>query len=361
METATASESKSVSLYYRNGSSDKEYHAYLTASPDGDGYIVTFQYGRRGSTLTTGTKTQNPVAYDKAVAIFDKLVASKTSKGYVFGEEGTPYQGDVTRQVSGLLPQLLTVADEAEAARLLEYPDWAMQEKFDGRRMMLRKSDSGVEAINKLGLIVGLSTAIGDAVTALPGTVVLDGEAIGDRYVAFDLLSLGGDDLSDRPYRDRYAALAALLADANGPLELAPCWIDAADKADRLDALRNRNAEGAVFKHLDAPYTAGRPNSGGPQRKFKFVETCSARVTAVNDKRSVSVSLIDAEGTFQPVGNVTIPPNHEVPTVGAVVEVRYLYALPGGSLYQPVYLGVRDDIEPQECAITQLKLKGSDA
>ena len=361
MGTSTTSESKSVSLYFRNGSSDKEYHAYLTASPDGDGYVVTFQYGRRGSTLTTGTKTQSPVAYDKAVVIFDKLVASKMAKGYTPGEDGTPYQGDATRQASGLLPQLLTVADDAEAARLVENPEWVMQEKFDGRRMLLRKNGDTVEAINKLGLFVAVSNVIAGAVSAIPGDVVLDGEVIGDRYYAFDLLSRGGDDLSVRGYRDRYAALTEVHADAGAALALAASWLDSADKAAQLDALRNRNAEGVVFKHLDAPYTAGRPNSGGPQRKFKFVETCSARVTAVNDKRSVSVSLIDAEGAFQPVGNVTIPPNHEVPTVGAVVEVRYLYALPGGSLYQPVYLGVRDDIEAQECVITQLKLKGFDS
>ena len=357
MGTATASEAKSACLYYRNGSSDKEYHAYL--SPEGDGFIVTFAYGRRGSTLTTGTKTQSPVAYDKAVVIFDKLVASKTAKGYVFGEDGTPYQGDATRQASGLLPQLLTVADEAEAARLIEHPEWVMQEKFDGRRMLLRKNGATVEAINKLGLVVAVSSAIADAVAALPCDVVLDGEVIGDRYHTFDLISHGGDDISVRPYRDRYAALAVLLADAGAELALAASWSDSAAKAAQLDALRARNAEGAVFKHLDAPYTAGRPNSGGPQRKFKFVATASVLVAAVNDKRSVALSLLDVEGTWQAVGNVTIPPNREVPSVGDVVEVRYLYALPGGSLYQPVYLGVRDDIEARECTLAQLKLKGS--
>lgn len=57
------------------------------------------------------------------------------------------------------------------------------------------------------------------------------------------------------------------------------------------------------------------------------------------------------------VGNVSIPPNHEIPAVGAVVECRYLYAFPGGSIFQPVYLGVRDDIPKEECVISQLKYK----
>jgi bifunctional non-homologous end joining protein LigD len=61
-----------------------------------------------------------------------------------------------------------------------------------------------------------------------------------------------------------------------------------------------------------------------------------------------------------PVGNVTIPPNHPVPEVGAVVDVRFLYAFKeSNSLYQPVYLGQRKDIEPHECILSQLKFKPS--
>ena len=44
-------------------------------------------------------------------------------------------------------------------------------------------------------------------------------------------------------------------------------------------------------------------------------------------------------------------------TVVAIVEVRYLYAYRGGCVFQPVYLGVRDDIPALECQIDQLKFK----
>jgi bifunctional non-homologous end joining protein LigD len=59
------------------------------------------------------------------------------------------------------------------------------------------------------------------------------------------------------------------------------------------------------------------------------------------------------------VGNVTIPPNHTVPANGSIVEVRYLYAFPGGSVFQPVYLGQRDDVTRRECHVSQLKLKAA--
>ena len=60
-------------------------------------------------------------------------------------------------------------------------------------------------------------------------------------------------------------------------------------------------------------------------------------------------------------GNVTIPANHKIPQVNQVVEVRYLYAFKeSGSVYQPVYLGVRRDVSPTECLTTQLKFKNGE-
>jgi hypothetical protein len=59
-----------------------------------------------------------------------------------------------------------------------------------------------------------------------------------------------------------------------------------------------------------------------------------------------------------PVGNVTIPVNADIPPVGAVVEVRYLFAYDnGGSLYEPCFLGQRSDIAPEECLASQRKFK----
>ncbi|ORB76358.1 DNA ligase, partial [Mycobacterium timonense] len=95
------------------------------------------------------------------VLIFDKLVAVKQSKGYRTGAAGTPYlHNEKAGRVSGLLPQLLNVIDETGAARLVADPQWGMQEKFDGRRLMLRKVGTTVEGINKLGLVVSVAGGI---------------------------------------------------------------------------------------------------------------------------------------------------------------------------------------------------------
>ena len=53
MPTQTSEEN--VTLYYRDAGSDKVYQAAVESS--GNGFVVTFAYGRRGSTLTTGAKT----------------------------------------------------------------------------------------------------------------------------------------------------------------------------------------------------------------------------------------------------------------------------------------------------------------
>ena len=132
------------------------------------------------------------------------------------------------------------------------------------------------------------------------------------------------------------------------------------EKRQMMTRLRAERREGIVFKHLSAPSTPGRPASGGSQLKYKFVSTATVYVAAVNEhRRSVrmSVSSTGLDGVLTDVGSVTIPPNAEIPPIGALIEVQYLYAYPGGSLYQPVYRGIRDDLNLSACRMTQLKFK----
>ena len=354
--TAMLEELKTTSLYYRAGSSDKEYHVRLEAKAAG--FVVNIAYGRRGSTLSTGTKTSAPVSYDTALMLFDRVVQEKQAKGYTQGATGTPYQHtEQASQVSGLLPQLLNAIDEAEAARLVSDPRWAMQEKKDGRRLLLRKEDGVVTGINKLGLTVGVPETVVRTAQDLAGDYVLDGESIGDYLHAFDLLFLNGRDLRGETYHRRYCALLTLLAGGLPKhIKVVSCWVDPMDKAAWLRDFKEEKAEGVVFKLLAAPYTVGRPNSGGSQLKHKFVATLSAVVAKINAQRSVGLRLLNHEG-WQAIGNVTIPANHKVPAVGAVVDVRFLYAYPDGSLYQPVYLGERSDVRQNECGVSQLQFK----
>src|SRR5205823_3494731 len=110
-----------ITLYYRQGSSDKIYQASIQ-SKDG-GYVVTFAYGRRGTTLHTGTKTQSAVNYDAAKAIYNGLVKEKTAKGYTSGETGTPYQHTEKEKLStGIHCQLLNPIDEDDLPQCIKDP-----------------------------------------------------------------------------------------------------------------------------------------------------------------------------------------------------------------------------------------------
>jgi bifunctional non-homologous end joining protein LigD len=356
----TVTESEKVTLYYCQGASDKVYH--VAVEPSGTGFVVNFAYGRRGGTLQTGSKTTSPVEHPEAKKIFDKLVKEKTAKGYTPGEDGVPYQDTPKEERStGILPQLLNPIDENEAMPLLADSAWWAQEKLDGKRVLLRRAGDEIIGINRQGLVIALP----EPIVARARTIgsqhwIMDGEAIGDVLIVFDLLESACVNLRSEPYSKRLKILNQAVG-AEGAVRLIDTATTARAKAAMYRRLKEQKREGIVFKHHNAPYTPGRPNSGGDQLKLKFCATASCIVAGNNgSKRSVVLELFDRDDRVG-VGNVTIPANHKVPSSGDVVEVRYLFAYLGGSLYQPVYLGKRDDVEPAACTIRQLKLKPVDS
>lgn len=366
MMTMTSTEigalNQSVTLYFKQGGSDKVYHATLEAK-DG-GYVVNFAYGRRDSTLTTGTKTSQPAKYETAKKVYDKLVKEKQAKGYTAGQDGTPYRHTPKESRStGVLPQLLNAIDESQAEKYLTNDAWWMQEKFDGKRVLIRKDGNQVAGINRNGLVIDLPSSIEDAIGKLDTKAcLLDGECVGEVYHAFDLLEEASLNLREQPYHERYDFLVNLIDTcAANELRYADVAVSTGAKQAMLERLRGQQKEGVVFKHKDAPYTVGRPASGGPQLKLKFYATASCIVAGTNgSKRSVMLDLIEDDDTNRVhVGNVTIPPNQPIPKKGQVLEVRYLYAYSGGSLYQPTCLGVRDDIDTGACTVNQLKFKAT--
>ena len=354
-----------ITLYFREGSSDKVYQADLVKEPGGR-FLVNFAYGRRGSTMNTGTKTAQPVGLDEARTIYDRLVREKTAKGYTPGADGTPYGGKdeggrmKDEGVPRLLPQLLNPIEERAVPGFLKSALWWMQEKHDGQRVMIVCDESCIYGHNKRGQPRPLPQTVERAAERLGVPCILDGELVGDLFHAFDLLACAGEDLRAMPYSERLRRLHnRCLPLQRVGISVTPTAKTGNEKRECFDQAKEENREGVVFKCASAAYAPGRPASEGPQRKFKFVASASCIVTGRGSKRSVGLGLwpLETPANLVPVGNVTIPPNQAVPEPGAVVEVRYLYAYRGGSLYQPVYLGERDDVEPAECSLGQLKFK----
>ena len=347
---------ESVALSYQEGSSDKVYNAELVEQSTG--FVVNFAYGRRGNSLVTGTKTNFTVTYEVAKKTFDKLVKSKTAKGYK--EKGATLNtiNIVTdKEDSGIRPQLLNDISETEANFYIENDAYCMQEKFDGRRKMITCDESNyVQGVNKKGVIIAINEEIKKLCEKIPGPYIIDGEDMGDYIMLFD-------DITEPhlPYLERYQILRELVHPYSDTLKFVKTAWSTNTKQIMFDRLKRERAEGVVFKLADAPYTAGRPASGGNQLKCKFYDTASCIVSSVsNVKSSIALHVLDDDGTIVPIGNTTLYPNSPKVHVGNIVEIKYLYYNEGGSLYQPVLLDVRDDVYTDECKLDKLKKKKDD-
>ena len=188
MNLAQTQGGRQAALYYTEGSSDKVYTAALIECRDG--WTVDFAYGRRGSPQKTGTKTQTPVPFEFACAIYDKLVKEKRAKGYTDDDSGVWYTNtDNAGRVSGVLPQLPIPLDVCDLDGFLDHNSWGMQEKMDGENRLLKIEDGQVFGINRKGLYVEIPQAWTEEFLSLPDCL-LAGEAVGERFYAFDLLEL---------------------------------------------------------------------------------------------------------------------------------------------------------------------------
>jgi len=371
---------RQVSLYYREGSSDKVYHIQLVDCADGMAE-VNFQYGRRGNTLQHGSKTNGPTALRIANQIFDKLMAEKQGKGYRGNEVPSTSiavvettveisSGKTTKKLTTipvpeqpetkkviLAPQLLNAIDEAMVQLLIEDDDYMAQEKKDGHRR-LALTDPTVTGLNKKGEAVMLVESI---VKSLPKgmTLAVDGEQIGDKLFVFDLLMRDKRSLREVDAIRRHQILSSI--EFGKDISVVYNAVTTEEKRALYERLKREKKEGIVFKRKTSAYKSGRPNSGGDQLKFKFQNTASFIVDSITKgKRSVGVVLLEGTTRVQ-LGKCTIPPNQDIPKVGDIVEIQYLYAYKGGSIFQPVYLRPRNSVDAVECTTKQLVFKSEGA
>lgn len=351
-------ETRSTTLYCREGSSDKEYQLRLEEK-DG-GYVVNFAFGRRGSPLKPGTKTSSPVDLAAATKIYDKLLKEKTGKGYTEAESGMRYVGtDLESRDSGLSPQLPTAILPNEVSRYESDDAWAAQEKHDGENRIITVEDGRVTGVNRRGLTCPVPEAWrASDIPNSDGRTVICGEDMGGRLIAFDMLEVDGVSLRHLGYGQRHRQLAMMVHQNQGPDWLVVSDIATGTEAKKalLAKIEADGGEGVVYKLIAAPFDAGRTKNAV---KHKLQESSTFEVTKVNAQRSVAIALRDANGSAVPVGNVTVPANHEIPSVGTLVEVEYMYRYEDGALEQPKYKGVRTDLEgPTPLSdITRIKRK----
>jgi DNA ligase 1 len=194
--------------------------------------------------------------------------------------------------LSPIQPMLAQTGDDLDDA-LARIRPASVEWKLDGARLQVHRAGDVVRGYTRnLADITDRIPEIVEAVRGLPlESVVLDGEAIAldadgrprrfqqtmSRFGSkvkvedvrkkvplspffFDVLHLDGEDLIDRPARERIAALEERI-----PQLLRVPRIETADVGDAQHFLEDalaRGHEGVMVKALDAPYEAGRRGAG---------------------------------------------------------------------------------------------------
>jgi ATP-dependent DNA ligase len=77
------------------------------------------------------------------------------------------------------------------------------------------------------------------------------------RLIAFDLLALGDDDYTSRPFHERRAALERALAAAAPPVHLTPITRDMELARQWFERFEGAGLDGLIAKQSDLPYTPG--------------------------------------------------------------------------------------------------------
>jgi DNA ligase-1 len=218
----------------------------------------------------------------------------------------TAFRLTVLQPVQPMLAQ--TATDPADALARIGGRA-AVEWKFDGARIQVHRLDREVRAFTRnLADITSRVPEVVERALELPArALILDGEAIaitpngpphrfqvtmsrfGSRLDApetrrttplspffFDLLHLDGEDLIDRPSRERFDALAETVP---GPHRAPRIETDSVEEAGAFldDAIR-RGHEGVMVKALGAPYEAGR--RGASWLKVKRAHTLDLVVLA---------------------------------------------------------------------------------
>jgi bifunctional non-homologous end joining protein LigD len=359
-------------LFFQAGTSDKEYH--LAIEPSGNAWLVNALYGKRGGNLKPASKTAAPVDYGTAVKVYERVKNEKLSEGYRESAAQVASRAPMpeTAPAQRVEVELLTPIEMPEIGRYIVDDRYGFQEKADGDRSPVRRDGNSFVRYNRKGEPKPLSSDVAASLVQSRSTSwLMDGEIEGAEFWGFSALEFDGQDLRSQPFRVRHriaetifstiATSCARAAPCNGArVRLLPVITGEEAKEAFVRQMIAENAEGVVVVDLEARH---RPGRAGQHFKLKFVATATVRVLRhnVEGKRSVDIELLDAQGKWVPFSSVSIPAKYgALPEPGTLIEVRYLYAHRGngcGSLNQPVYLRVRDDLDDSAATVAQLKFK----
>lgn len=265
----------------------------------------------------------------------------------------TQSQSSTVQQSELIIPQLLTPIDESEIESYLTNDEFGGQEKKDGKHLTLQIINNELVVRNKKGDISNCAPEFESSLRLVGHDILIDGEQIGDKFWAWDILEFDGLDLRGWTYISRYTKLSSLFF---GPsIKILKLYTGTEAKRKLFADLKANGKEGIVFKKITSVFSPGK---GLDQLKFKFYAECSVIVTTGRQGRSsIGMELINSQGQREFVGYCSCNRN---PPLGSIAEIKYLYAYRGGCLYQPAFKELRDDVDVSECTTSQLKYKSEE-
>jgi ATP-dependent DNA ligase len=209
------------------------------------------------------------------------------------------------------------------ADELFQDDEWCAQEKLDGVRCVVTCTAGELRAVTRNGRPLKLSAR---SIALLPlGDYVIDGENVRGDFTAFDVLSIGADDVRTLPYSQRVAILDGLHVP-----QIVTHYGEAAKRALHA-AVQSAGREGVVFKRLAARWRAGRTADAV---KLKFWKSDTFVVESF-DGRGIAIRTLDGIPAGRCAGGAN---------VGDLVEIRFQERTASGKLRHPVMLAVRDDL-----------------
>ena len=217
--------------------------------------------------------------------------------------------------------------------------DYLFEPKWDGFRSIIFRSGDSVEigSRNEKPMTRYFPEVVEAVLATFPEHAVVDGEIVvvgasGDRldfealqqrihpaasrvkklaaetpaqFVAFDLLSLGGEDLTGRPFEERRSLLEEAFAEVAAPIHLTRATRDPVVAQEWFEQFEGAGLDGVIAKPLAGTYEQNKRT----MLKIKHVRTADCVVAGYRTHKtgddlvgSLLLGLHDSEGTLMSVG-----------------------------------------------------------
>lgn len=251
--------------------------------------------------------------------------------------------------------------------KYIDDENYAIEQKMDGHRILIRIDEGRItEVWNRKGersqhYQTMTSSSWQDDVHPL-GSLILDGELIGDKLYCFDMPYLVGTISLHTAHHYRKLALDLLFEhlggdEASNHLKRVNSAVDKDEKLKLVVRCHQQKAEGVVIKDRNAPYVQEKTDK---MLKMKFTSNADVVIigTGIKGKESASLGVYNMFGELKDIGRCSLIGKEEV-VPGDVIEVEYLYATDKLRLVQARMKFKREDKTPLDCHISQIKISNS--